>query len=289
MHPSADVLASPPPQPFSASRPPASCSRSFSTVPIPFFFTAMHPIAQPPPRPRSALGLLRRAFLLPALALGLLASATHAAEPGQSQQLQSLDETPKGLAKSDWQSIRAAYDAGQHAFQPLKGQDSQWQARNPGQQWTTKFDPSGFLITPKGGGWSWGLELERGADASVSTAVHTAGKDGRPVLSYPGSAAVTEWFINDKRGLEQGWTLSAPAEVRLRVRGSLKPAVSPLSARRASASAASSPTPGSRLGTLPARPCPPTLKPQSRASPFAMMTAPLSIPSPSTPSPSRPT
>ena len=64
---------------------------------------------------------------------------------------------PEGLAKSDWQSIRAAYEAGRHAFQPIEGG---WQARNPGQQWTTKFDGRGFVTEPKDGAWQWGLELK---------------------------------------------------------------------------------------------------------------------------------
>jgi hypothetical protein len=174
---------------------------------------------------------LRHWLLVVSLSLFSLVSelSLGAATPGsgKSQQLQSLDETPKGLAKSDWASIRAAYEAGQHAFQPIEGG---WQARNPGQQWTTKFDQSGFLTTPKGGGWSWGLELERGTtDSPVNTGARAADKNGRPMLSFPRSAAITEWFINDQRGLEQGWTLSGPAEIRLRVRGSLKHAVSPQS------------------------------------------------------------
>ena len=31
------------------------------------------------------------------------------------------EEIPKGLAKSDWASIREAYEAGRHAFQPVEG------------------------------------------------------------------------------------------------------------------------------------------------------------------------
>jgi len=51
--------------------------------------------------------------------------------------LAASDAVPEGLAKADWSSIRAAYEAGRHAFQPIEGG---WQARNPGQQWSTKFD-----------------------------------------------------------------------------------------------------------------------------------------------------
>jgi hypothetical protein len=70
----------------------------------------------------------------------------HAAPPGKCQQMTSPDAVPQGLAKSDWQSIRAAYEAGRHEFQPIEG--GHWQARNPGQQWTTRFDGRGFIATP---------------------------------------------------------------------------------------------------------------------------------------------
>ncbi len=48
------------------------------------------------------------------LALALTASGllqTHAIEPGKSQTLSSPDQVPEGLARSDWQSIRQAYQA----------------------------------------------------------------------------------------------------------------------------------------------------------------------------------
>lgn len=70
--------------------------------------------------------------------LAVLLSPLHATVPaGKTQQLTSPDQVPEGLAKSDWSSIRAAYEAGRHAFQPTP---TGWQARNPGQQWTTWGD-----------------------------------------------------------------------------------------------------------------------------------------------------
>ena len=99
--------------------------------------------------------------LLSALALLACTGSLHAAlPPGKTQPAASPDQVPEGLAKSDWQSIRAAYEAGRHAFQPGEGHDGVWQARNPGQQWTTTFDRRGFVAEPKGGGWQWGLELK---------------------------------------------------------------------------------------------------------------------------------
>ena len=177
------------------------------------------------------------------LSLALLASATAA-------------ETPKGLSAGDWSSIRAAYEAGQHQFH--RQEDGTQVARNPGLGWTMTFDDKGFTAT--NGKWTWGLELEAsvaglseagGAAAmEVGRCVPTAPssqaedlrsrlslrtvsqRDGgglgttRPTLAFPRTPHLTEWFINDQRGLEQGWTLTAPAEIRLRVRGDLKASVS---------------------------------------------------------------
>ena len=76
-------------------------------------------------------------------------SVLHAAQPAPA--VVDPEKVPEGLTKSDWTNIRAAYEAGRHAFQPVEGG---WQARNPGQQWTTKFDQRGFEATPQGNGWT---------------------------------------------------------------------------------------------------------------------------------------
>ena len=80
--------------------------------------------------------LVRGLILL--LAFIGLAGALMAAAPARPQQLTSPDQVPEGLARSDWSSIRAAYEAGRHAFQPTP---TGWQARNPSQQWTPLGDP----------------------------------------------------------------------------------------------------------------------------------------------------
>jgi hypothetical protein len=86
-----------------------------------------------------ARGVLRFTRLLAVLTVAAFShSLLAAAPPARSQQLTSPDQVPEGLAKSDWSSIRAAYEAGRHAFQPTP---TGWQARNPSQQWTTLGDP----------------------------------------------------------------------------------------------------------------------------------------------------
>ena len=160
-----------------------------------------------------------------------------ATPPSRSQQLTSADQVPEGLAKSDWASIRAAHEAARHTFQPtLTG----WQARNPGQQWTTSFDRRGFVATPKAGGWTGGLELQgygfgdQQQTIAGTPAVQAVGSR----LTYQWDAAVQEWFVNDQRGLEHGFTVSTrPAALTapgaptpalsflLAVRGELRPHV----------------------------------------------------------------
>ena len=148
------------------------------------------------------------------------------------------DKQPDGLAPSDWQSIRAAYEAGRHAIQPIAGRDGQWQARNPGQQWLTTFDQRGFEAIPQGGDWTWGLELrsygfgDKQWTISGRPEVQTAGQR----LSYQWDATVQEWFVNDQRGLEHGFTIgrrperSMPSDqsnltFTLTTRGCLRPKV----------------------------------------------------------------
>ena len=180
-----------------------------------------------------------------------LAMSTHlcAATPsGSPQPLSSPDQVPDGLAKSDWTSIRAAYEAGRHAFQPAEGG---WQARNPGQQWLTNFDGRGFVAQPNDHAWQWGLELKSygfsGNERAIS-GVPTVTAAGQR-LTYQWAAGVQEWFVNDPRGLEHGFTLaerppelqisnfkfqisdrepqiSNPLAFTLAVRGDLRPALS---------------------------------------------------------------
>jgi hypothetical protein len=152
---------------------------------------------------------------------------------GKNQQLSSPDQVPEGLEKSDWASIRAAHTAWQHGFMPIEGG---WQARNPGQQWTTKFDERGFLTTPREGDWTWGLVLESYGRGGKQQKV--SGKPGMKAegqrLSYQWDATLEEWWVNDQRGLEHGYTVArrpegaegSVLELTIATRGTLKPRVS---------------------------------------------------------------
>ena len=155
---------------------------------------------------------------------------------GKTQHLDSPDKTPAGLNTSDWQSIRAACEAGRHAFMPVEGRDGHWQARNPGQQWTTRFDGRGFIATPRTGDWTWGLELRSYGAGDEQTPVGASPPEVKAEgqrLTYDWDAAVREWWVNDQRGLEHGYVIAtrptalpqSSLSLVLATRGNLSPKI----------------------------------------------------------------
>ncbi|MCW1915394.1 hypothetical protein OJ996_17550 [Luteolibacter sp. GHJ8] len=142
-------------------------------------------------------------------------------------------KVPEGLSPADWSAIRAAHEAAQHA--PQRADDGCLRVRNPGQQWHTEFDGKGFTVTPDDGAWTWGLDLTGYGDLGFSTSTapsqltHEGGR-----ISCQRDGNLTEWFINDSRGLEQGWDIrvrperadpGAALQLHLSTRGSVLPRV----------------------------------------------------------------
>src|SRR5262249_32479813 len=114
----------------------------------------------------------------------------------------------------DWKQIRAEYQRHRHAAFPAR--EGGWHARNSEQQWIAAFDGQGFSVTPDEMPWRWGLELA-GVLAHPPVVVDVNR------ITYRWNAAVEEWYLNDARGLEHGFTLYSPRAIRLRVRGTLQP------------------------------------------------------------------
>ncbi len=166
-------------------------------------------------------------MLQAAMAFGLAAS------PGVAQ-----DRVPEGLSGADWTGILSAYQAHRYVAFAVEGG---YLARNPGQQWRTHFDGRGFEITPNAGGWSWGLDV-----------ISYGWGDAQHIVEHPRCISASgdkveclwddslgEWYLNDDRGLEHGFTIqnrkeakasSSPnhiLQIDLAVRGSLRPKVSP--------------------------------------------------------------
>ncbi len=166
--------------------------------------------------------LIRMRMLLLLVLIGLIGPAGAQAAAGK---------VPDGLGASDWNSIRAEHERHRHAAVPIAGGH---RARNFGQQWVSDFDGRGFLITPNSGGWTWGLQLQ-----SYGWAGHAHALTDQPRVttetervSYNWDENLSEWFVNDGRGVEHGFTLhQQPAghgdtlEMNMAVRGGLEPRV----------------------------------------------------------------
>ena len=140
-----------------------------------------------------------------------------------------------GLTRTDESNIRQAYLASRHE---IREASLGHEAFNPTQRWTTVFDGHGFELSPTNGDWSWGLNLTSygwGADQSLTGKPRTISPEGGRIV-YEWDTHLTEWYVNDTRGLEHGYTVSSrPAledgasrslELILEVRGCLEPVVS---------------------------------------------------------------
>ena len=142
---------------------------------------------------------------------------------------------PREITTSDWTSIKQEYERHRHTiFQLSDKGNSSWQTRNPAQQLVVQFDGRGFTVNPEGADWHWGLELQSYGfpgfeqtvrkQANITTAVER--------LYYDWDSTLREWYINDGRGLEHGFTLKERPEgtdgnltLRMKVRGGLLPQV----------------------------------------------------------------
>lgn len=104
------------------------------------------------------------------------------------------------------------------------------QAISRSQRWATTFDGSGFSVVPYGEPWTWGLELEAFAVDGVPVKLSCAESTSREQrLTYEWSDDLSEWYVNDARGLEHGFIvhreLGDTLTLTLSVRGELSPRV----------------------------------------------------------------
>lgn len=113
---------------------------------------------------------------------------------------------PEGLSPDDWANIRAAYESRQARFATT---EQGHEARTASDGWLARFDGKGFHLGPDSDEWSFGLELDRYGfetglvDVDRATGVRAQGQR----LSYDWGTGLSEWWVNDSRGLEHGFTV----------------------------------------------------------------------------------
>ncbi len=171
------------------------------------------------------LTLSNSTALIFALALAMLAPRAIAQSHLQAP------AAPKGISPLDWSAIRRAHEV--EKFKVVETQAG-FRAHNSGQRWDVNFNENGGTLAPSNGSWSWGLQLESYGFAgamrhrpNTGCAIGTGNK-----VTYDWGLGLEEWFVNDARGLEHGFTLasrpqggSGPLIVEMHVLGKLRPEV----------------------------------------------------------------
>ncbi len=129
--------------------------------------------------------------------------------PGVLAQGSGAEGVPPSLATAARETVPDA----QYAFGGVEGVADVWAAGNPAQGYRVDLSPDGLGVSGAGeDGAPWNLSLHliawgRG-DSVRMVAEGTITADGRRVEIRRGSLA--EWYVNDARGVEQGFTLASP-------------------------------------------------------------------------------
>jgi hypothetical protein len=127
------------------------------------------------------------------------------------------EAVPEGLTKRAWETIRASIERDGYRMYKDEHTDA-FQAPNYAHDLHATFTQEGVELRPRKGkkGWKWGLRLSKygyGSDLhSVTVAEKMLPRDNR--IAYLRGNMV-EWYINDHRGLEQGFTLKARPSGRM--------------------------------------------------------------------------
>ena len=133
----------------------------------------------------------------------------------------------RGLYPSLEQAIDAArYNIDQSGLPELKGT---YKANNPAQGYRAQFTPSGIKVMgeKREGRWEFGMKLKGYGYGDETVAVRSGQinakgnrveiarsttNDRKSINAKADRSLITEWYINRKEGIEQGFTIAAPPQ-----------------------------------------------------------------------------
>lgn len=141
---------------------------------------------------------------------------------------------PQGINKvtsADWEAINKVHNEWKHRVRKDK---TGWTIDNHGTGLVATFDKRGVEVKPKKSVWRWGLELveyghDRNQNRIYGSPIGIIHKDSR--LTYRWDGNIEEWYDNNNRGIEHGYTIlkrlnnlpeGSGLSLRLRVRGNLQ-------------------------------------------------------------------
>jgi hypothetical protein len=170
----------------------------------------------------------RSVLLVLAVVAGVLTPLAAARSHTMSPPAPRAGALPPGLAPV----VAATLASPDYHLAP--GNAGGWRADNPAQGMAVDFTPEGLRVSP-GAGADLGLTLARLGRAGSLTAPEPARVEAAGARIDYRRGAVTEWYVNDHRGVEQGFTLDtappgdagAPLVVELAPAGGMRPALDP--------------------------------------------------------------
>lgn len=154
-------------------------------------------------------------LFLPALLLAILPASplTSTHETGGAlPTIPHAQPAPNGLSETEWAAVLHRISTHECS---IRAAGNEHVAVNRGQRWSTRFDGRGFETTPASESWRWGLELESYGFARCmeSVADHALATADGSRLVYQWNENLEEWYVNDERGLEHGYTLQQRPQV----------------------------------------------------------------------------
>ena len=128
-------------------------------------------------------------------------------------------DLPEGTSSDWWSTVQKNIrDSEYHVtFQEktcLEDVESAWQAPNRAQNLRTYFTRDGILVVPRSpddAQWHWGLSLQGyGYQGDIQNAAEPTLVAAKNRMAYRRGVGLSEWYVNDRRGLEQGFTITQP-------------------------------------------------------------------------------
>ena len=145
-------------------------------------------------------------------------AVVRAAPVGPAAELSDADRAeapPDGLNEGEWKSIQAQIREAEYHFTPHEP-NAGFRAPNSRHGWQTIFTSEGAVVKPAteaaddADPWQWRMQLRgygyAGAMQTVTPVLPTVAKNR---VEYAWDETISEWWINDPNGLEQGFTLNS--------------------------------------------------------------------------------
>ncbi|MFN0243772.1 MAG: integrin alpha [Planctomycetota bacterium] len=148
--------------------------------------------------------MLTSAFAFALITVG----AVQAAAPSPT-----TTQTSDGLERSGWfADVSAALERDEYRFSSVQDEAGAWSAPNRAHAFQIRVSKSGIEVAPRNAEASeWKLKLAttsfgRADHACELSAATVTVAQERVELDH---GPLVEWFVNDERGLEQGWTIAS--------------------------------------------------------------------------------